>query len=62
MFYEILTWKTSLMARLNVGVFRADEWQEFLEAARNEGCEAIAADMQARFDYYTKECKCIKRQ
>lgn len=55
MFDWILAWKKSLLDELNADVFRADEWLAFLEAARNEGCEAIAADMQARFDHYTRE-------
>ena len=54
MFYEILTWKTSLMARLNAGELNPVEWEAFIKTATDANCQSMAADMQNRLDHYTK--------
>lgn len=49
---EILEWKYQLMAELNNNIFRKTRWLLFIEKARALGYEAIANDMQKRYNYY----------
>lgn len=61
---SILEWKRYLMDKLNTDVFNPHEWRAFLDAARDGGYQVIAADMQRRFDHYTKtkEQECFTKQ
>lgn len=62
MFYEIMTWKAGLMDKLNAGELNVIEWQAFIKTATDANCQAMAANMQNRLDYYTKtkEQTCTK--
>ena len=62
MFYEIMTWKTGLMDKLNAGELNVLEWQAFIDAATDANCQSMAANMQNRLDHYTKikEQTCTK--
>ena len=54
MFWELRTWKQSLLDKLDYGILDETEWHAFISAAEVDGCSAMAADMKNRMDHYEK--------
>ena len=52
MIKDFTDWKKDLLELLNVGWFNAAHWQAFITEARANGFDAMADDMQKRFEYY----------
>lgn len=48
-------WKRRLMEKLNAGKFDTWEWLAFIKRAKEEGFDAMAADMQNRLDHYKNQ-------
>ena len=54
MFWELRTWKQTLLNELNAGVLIEVAWQKFIKLAEENCCYAMAADMKNRLDHYEK--------
>ena len=54
-FWNLRSWKQLLMDKLNANVFDVVDWRVFIDAAEENGCTAMAADMKNRLDYYKQK-------
>ena len=54
-FWNLRSWKQLLMDKLNANVFDATEWGAFIDAAEENGCTAMAADMKNKLDHYKQK-------
>lgn len=52
MFWQLHFWKEKLLRDLDDNMLNVIEWEKFIEAAREGGCQMMALDMQNRLDYY----------